>query len=265
MSFSNDFVCGTFTEVFNSKQSVNDTTINNIKYFVRTVDIWWVDFKSHATTFCNVNRKFINTGNFVCKVGCDKFCWIICFKISCFVCNNRVGCSVTFVKSVTCKWNHDIKNIFCVFCVKSVFNSTIYEVYFFCIHNFFFLFSHSTTEHIRTTKRISCNSLSNLHNLFLVNHNSVSFFENIFKTRVWITNCFWMPLSFDVLRNIIHRSWTIKCVQSNQLFDTTRLKLLHNFLHSRAFKLENRYRFTFTKHIESFFIVIRNIICCKIF
>ena len=122
---------------------------------------------------------------------------------------------MTFVKSVAGKRNHDFKNITCVFRCKSIFYSTIDKFLLFCHKNFKFLFSHGTTKHIGSTKGESCNSLSNLHNLFLVNHNSVGFFQYIFKTRVWIVNCFWMPLSFDVLRNVIHWAWTIKSIQGN--------------------------------------------------
>ena len=81
-----------------------------------------------------------------------------------------------FVKTVAGKRNHDFKNIGGVLFGKAVFKRAFDKFFLFSHKDFRLFLSHCTAKHIRAAKRKSCDFLGNLHNLFLIDHNAVSFF-----------------------------------------------------------------------------------------
>src|SRR5574344_2386064 len=72
-----------------------------------------------------------------------------------------------------------------------------------------------------------------------------------------------MELSFDVLRNVCHRTRTEQCVQSDEVFKPARLRLLKNFLHSRRLELEYSNSVAAAEQVECFFIRFAHIACVK--
>ena len=147
---------------------------------------------------------------------------------------------------------------------KALLDGTFDKFLLFAHQNFRLFLSHSTAEHVGRTKRESRDFLRNLHDLFLIDHNAVGFFENRLKTWVRIMNRFWLPFSVDVVRNTVHWTRTVKCVQSNQIFKFFRLELTQNFLHTRRFKLENCSRVTPLKKLECLWISFTHICTHKI-
>ena len=168
-----------------------------------------------------------------------------------------------FIETVTSKWNHDFKDFTGVFLGMPLFQRTFNKFLLFAHKYVDFLFTHGTAKHICTTQRESGNFLGYLHNLFLINHNAVSFLQKRFKARIRIMNCFRLPFSFNVLRNIGKRTRAVKGVQGNQLFNTTWLTLAKNLLHTWTFKLEDSNRITAAEQVEGFFIFFGNIGCRK--
>ena len=120
-----------------------------------------------------------------------------------------------------------------MFCGESFLEGTFYEFLFLAHKNFRLLFTHGTTEHVGTAKGESCNFLGNLHDLFLVNHDAVGFLKDSFKTRVRIVDFCRILLSFNEVRNVGHRTRTIKGVHGNKVIKAVWLKGFHPFLHAR--------------------------------
>ena len=144
-----------------------------------------------------------------------------------------------FIKTVTCKRNHYFKNIVGMFFCEPLLYGAFFKFLFLSHKDFKFFLSHGTAEHIGTTKRKAGNLLGNLHNLFLINHDSVSFLKDTFKARIWIFNFSRVFFTFNKVWNICHWTRTVKCVHGNKVVKAVWLKCLHPFLHSGRFKLEN--------------------------
>ena len=124
-----------------------------------------------------------------------------------------------------------------LFCV-SIFYGTGNKLFLLFHKNVELFLTHGTAKHIGSTKRESRNNLGYLHNLFLVNHNTVGFFQEVFKRRIRIFNFFRMPFSFNIFWNICQWTRTEKRVQGYKLFNAAWLTFTQDFLHTRRFKLE---------------------------
>ena len=103
------------------------------------------------------------------------------------------------------------------------------------VHEVDLLFTHRLTKRIRLTTGKATPFLGDLHELLLINQNTVGRLQGILETRVKIGNRFLPMLTTDKGINKLHRARTIKGHHSDNIFKTTGAKVSQIALHAGRF------------------------------
>ena len=115
------------------------------------------------------------------------------------------------------------------------FLSTFNKLWLHLIHQVDLLFTHRLTKRICLTTSKATPFLGDLHELLLINQNTVSRFQSILETRVKISNRFFPVLTTNKRIDKLHRARTIKSHHSDNIFKTTGAKILQITLHTGRF------------------------------
>ena len=91
-----------------------------------------------------------------------------------------IGRRMTFVKTILCKFFNKRKYLFCFIFLDALFFCACDKLNGQFSHERFNLFSHGSPHNIRFSQGKSCNFMGDLHYLFLVDNNSVCFFQDWF-------------------------------------------------------------------------------------
>ena len=130
------------------------------------------------------------------------------------------------IESISCKRLQHVEYFFSVLFSISFLDSSGLELYKLLCQCLYLLLTHDSSQDICFTESISCDDLSCLHYLFLIDDDSISGLQYRFQGRVRVCNRCPSPLGVDVLWNKLHRTWSIESVESNQLFYGAWLSLL---------------------------------------
>ncbi len=128
------------------------------------------------------------------------------------------------------------------------------------IHQINFLFPYRFPQNIRISRTKIRQSSRQLHNLFLINHNPISRRQNILSVRMRISRLILPMLPIPISLQILHRTRTIKCNNSNNIIKTSRLHTLQGLPHSLTLYLKNPNRLPLATHLINRIIVHRNIL-----
>ena len=139
----------------------------------------------------------------------------------------------------------------------SLFFRTFEEDFPLLGHHIVFLLPHGLSEQVRLAHGIAGDFHRDLHDLFLVEDNPVSFFQERFQTRQRIFRIFQAVAAADVGIQHAGSNWTgpVHGVTGNQVFQLVRLELFQQVLHARGFKLENGLGVAMAEDLEYLFIV----------
>ena len=131
---------------------------------------------------------------------------------------------------------------------------------FFLYHIVHFLFAHHSADHICLTERVTCESLNDFHNLFLIYYATVSLFENWFEQRMRVSNKFGVVFAFYEFGYGIHRAGAVKRNRRDYIFYAGRAEFFHELLEARRFYLEYGFRVARGEQIENFRIVVGRLV-----
>ncbi|MNC20358.1 hypothetical protein D3C75_683040 [compost metagenome] len=96
-----------------------------------------------------------------------------------------------FVKSVTGKFFYQVEDFNRQLTVNATRLRAIFKTATLLRHLDRVLFTHRTTQHVRTAQRVPRQHLCNLHNLFLIQNNAVGRFQHRFQA-------FMLPLNIRI-------------------------------------------------------------------
>ena len=142
------------------------------------------------------------------------------------------------VETVACKFFHVLENQFRGFLGNPFCLGTFDEFGFRRLHLRDDFLTHCLAQTVRLAHRKSGKFTRNLHNLLLIDHKSVSFAQNLAQPRMIVNNFLLSVFSFDVVRNNIHRSRTVKCDSRDKILDAVRFHLVDHLFETSAFHLE---------------------------
>ena len=143
-----------------------------------------------------------------------------------------------FIKCIRSKLFPVGPNLLKDFRVMSVFPSAFNELRFHMIQLITQLFTHRFTQGIGFTAGKVGQQTRQEHHLLLIHSNTISILQVFLHHRNVILNRFTSVFTINKIRNIIHRTRTIKSIHGNQVLKSRRLQLTQIFLHTRRFKLE---------------------------
>ena len=170
-----------------------------------------------------------------------------------------------FVKAITGEFLHQVKDFDRQLTVYTALPRPFFKGAALLSHLLRLFLTHRTTQHIRAAEGIAGKLLGNLHDLFLVQDDAISWLQYRFQAfvlplHVRIRYLFATVLTVD---KVIHhprlqRPRTEQRHQRDHIFEAVGLQTLDQILHTARFKLENGGGFRTLQHIEAFFIVERD-------
>ena len=157
--------------------------------------------------------------------------------------HHRIGRRVRFVETVVGELFQKVENLRGFFLIHPVFRGTCLELGAFCVHRLFDLFTHGAAQQVSATKAIARHDLSDLHHLFLINDDALSFGKDMINRRMNGFKFFATVFHIAIGRDVFHRTRTIQRHKRDDILDTGRLHLAKRRHHARTFNLEHRNRF----------------------
>ena len=143
-----------------------------------------------------------------------------------------------FVKRIRCKLFPVGPDFLQHLRVMSVLLSTFNELRLHVIQLVTQLLTHGLTQGIRFTTRKVGQQARQQHHLLLIHCNTIRILQVFLHNRDIVLNRLPAVFTVDEVRNVVHRSRTVKGVHGNQILKRTGLKLTQVLLHTCRFKLE---------------------------
>ena len=101
------------------------------------------------------------------------------------------------------------------------------------------LLAHRAAEHIGAAKGVASDHAGGFHDLFLVDEDAIGFLGDLLKERVGVLDVVGVLLALNVVRDELHRSWTIERNECDDFVDGRDVKLPAERLHTAGFELED--------------------------
>ncbi len=242
------------TNVAHGRQCITDFAhpimIFDRKRHLRIIDAGRQDFDAKAFDLLLENRKFFGVVHIKRHQRGHEFDRIIRLEIRCLIRHQRIGRRVRFVKAIGCELGDLIKDVGRLPAWHPVLFRPVNKQRALQFHFLGDLFTHRTTQKVCTAKRIARHRLGKLHDLFLIDHDAIGFFEDRLQHRVHVIRLFQTMLTCDVMRDIVHRPRTIQRHDRDDIFNRIGLKPAQNILHALGFKLEHTDRLGRRKQLE---------------
>ena len=153
--------------------------------------------------------------------------------------DQSVGRTVALVESVAGEFFEQIENCICFFFRNFVRTGTAFdEILSFFGHLFLVFLAHGPPEKIALCERITGEFARGRHDLLLVNHNAVRIGANFLEQRMFVADLHQASFALDVIADQIHRPWSIKRDQCNDIVDLAHIELFCRAGHTAGFHLE---------------------------
>ncbi len=165
-----------------------------------------------------------------------------------------------FVKAIPGKFGHQVKNILCFIFGMIVPESAGHKLGLLVFHHLWNFFTHSPAEYVCITKGVTCKDIGDLHHLFLVDNNTVGFFQDWFNIcqRVVGRGSAMFSLNKVINHPGIQGAGTIQGNQGDEVAELLRSHFYQQFSHPRTLQLEDTQSISPTKQIVGLSVIHRN-------
>ena len=181
------------------------------------------------------------------------------FQPSGLIGNQRIGNRVGFVKTITGKLLHQVKDMASLFCLNPVGGSTRQKYLSLHGHFFRFLLTHRTPEQVGISERIPGQNLRNLHHLLLIQHDTKGVFQYLFQAGMKKIDVFAAQLPVvDEIVCQLHRTRSEQRHQRHNVRKAFGLDLFHQVFHPPGFKLEYSRRLCLSQICVNIVVFKRN-------
>ena len=142
------------------------------------------------------------------------------------------------VEAIAAEFQDLVENLLRLVIIHSLGSRTLHEFWMEFRYDIRGLFADSLDQLICGRQLDPAELIKNLHHLFLVDHNSVSFLQDFIHDRMHLRDLLAPELAAAIQRNQLHRSGAEERVGGDQVFDAVRPHFHEQVLHSAGFKLE---------------------------
>ena len=160
------------------------------------------------------------------QVGSHKGGRVMDLEVGCLICHVGIRSRMRLIEAVARELFHQVEDLGRNGLLDVALRSPLDEHRTLALHLLDIFFAHGSAQQIGAAKRIAAHNLRHTHHLFLINHDAVGFLQNRLHARVQILDLFSSELTRNEGRNQVHRTRTIECVQSHQIFQAVGLSLL---------------------------------------
>ena len=126
------------------------------------------------------------------------------------------------------------------------------------VENCLNFFTHGLAQHVGFALGESGQFLRELHNLLLIDRDSVGFLEKLLHSRNVVGDGFGTVLSANEAWDVLHWARTVERVHGNQISKDCGLEVLEVLLHPKGFVLKNTHRVAPLKELVGCHVVERN-------
>ena len=106
------------------------------------------------------------------------------------------------------------------------------------VNDILFLLTHSLTKGVTLTTGKVGQLTRQQHHLFLIYRDAIGILQVFLHTRDIILDLLTSILSGDEGRDVVHRTWTIQRIHSDEILEHRRMEFSQILLHTRRLKLE---------------------------
>ena len=175
------------------------------------------------------------------------------------VADQRIGGGVALVEAVACELVDLVEDRRSLVLLDAVLLCALDEARALRVHLRLDLLAHGAAQQVGAAERIAAQHLRDLHDLLLVDHDTVGFLQDSFQQGMKVVWFFLAVLALDVARNVFHRTGPIERHHGDDVLEAVRLHLAQHVAHAVAFKLEHTGAISPGQQLETLTIVERQL------
>ncbi len=228
---------------------------------VALVDIGRKDGDIHCGGLFDERQELLLIFHDVGHCRGDELDRVIGFEPGGLVGDECVGGGVGFIEAVAGELFEEVKNL-----VGPLFGypvgggAAIDELLAHFLHDLHVLFTHGAAHDIGFAQRETGQRLGGLHHLFLVDHDPVGLFADLFQERVEVFD-FDLPVApIDEVWDELHGARAVERHQRGDVLNGADLKAAAEIAHTAGFQLEYPDRFTAVEQCIGFGVILRNVV-----
>ncbi len=167
-----------------------------------------------------------------------------------------------FVEAIAGKLFHQVEDALGFLVGNLVGGAALHELGALRGHFFFLFLPHDAAKDVGFSKRKARQAIGDLHNLFLVQDDAVSFLENIFQLREFVADFGLALLAVDEIIDhaALNGARAVQRIESSEILDAGRLVAAQNITHTVGFKLEDGSRISAGEEFVGFGVVQSQIV-----
>ena len=180
------------------------------------------------------------------------------FHIASLISYPRIASGVRFVERIGSKLFPVGPNLLQNIGVVTICLALLNELRLHLVNDVFLLLTHRLTQSITLATGEVCQQTRQEHHLFLIHGDTVGVLQIFLHDRNIIGDERRIMFTLDEVGNVVHWTWTIQCVHSDQVFKHRWVKFTQVFLHTSRFKLECTHGLSSLVELICEFVVDRN-------
>ena len=144
-----------------------------------------------------------------------------------------------FIEKISAFFFEIIADLFCNPFRISVCNNFSIQLLRLFFYKFNILFADSLSKLVSPSVATASKFPDNIHELFLINHTTISLFQNRFHVGMDVGYCLFTVFAIDIVFKSTHAIWTIQCQHGRNIFEVCRFQPQKQIAHTAAFNLEH--------------------------
>ena len=200
-----------------------------------------LDRNAHLATLVDVLHHVVRRTGHRCQQRRHELHGIVRFEISRVIGQQRISRGVRFIETISRELRHQVENLFDLLRRILALRGALHEAFALLRHLLGFFLAHGAAQQIGFTQRVSCQSVRDLHHLFLIHNYAQRFLKNFLQFRKFVFDLLAAVLAVDEVIDHAALDWTgpVEGVQSREIFDGTGLIFAQHVAHAIRFKLEH--------------------------
>ena len=214
---------------FNAGQAETDFPLraDNTEVAVRFVNIRAEDRDAHALALGDFDGEAIGRAHIGGHKSSHEGVGVMSFQVGCPVSNEAITRGVRFVETVVREVEQLTPKLFGNFFGRATdFNRAFNKLWFYLVHEVDFFLTDSLAERIGLATGKTAPFTRNLHELLLVNHNTVSIFQGVFEAGMEVSDRLLAVFTTNEAVDELHWARAVEGHHSDNVLEAVRLEVL---------------------------------------
>ena len=266
LSFLGQSIADGFAAPFDRRETEENLAIVDSELSARGIDARLLDRDPHPLAVLEVLDQWIFAFEIsVCDIpgqqSSHEFHFEVGFEISGLVGDKCVGCRVAFIKTVACKFQNLIPEVFGILFRQTQIDGPLEKFLLVGRDDRLLLLADRLDARVGFGQFDPTESVEDPHDLLLVNHHTVGFLEDFLEHRVQVGSGFFLELDGDVLVDHppFERSWTVQGVGGDDVAKMVGFHALEQIADTSAFQLKDPFGFPASEQFEGLLVIEREL------